>query len=282
MNNNNINSNEKLIDLKKVFKNSKSNLLRNIPGFIINIMRYTIRENIINSFIINHKEDKGLDFIQEALKYLNVKINIIGEEKLQQNVNKRFIFIANHPLGAVDGFAIYALVGKYFPNIKAVVNELLTRVENVKELFIPVDSFGGSQKEYIDNLNKIFESEIAIFIFPSGEVARKYNGEIKELHWQKTFITRAVKHNRDIFPIYVHASNSRLFYFIAKIRRVLKIKANIELFLLPREMFKAKNKEITLILGDPVPYQTFTAEKNSKQWAEYMREHVYNLKKTIK
>ena len=60
----------------------------------------------------------------------------------------------------------------------------------------------------------------------------------------KVFITKAVSYKRDIVPFYIYGRNSRFFYIISFVRRVLGIKSNIELIMLPREMFRKKNKTI--------------------------------------
>lgn len=57
------------------------------------------------------------------------------------------------------------------------------------------------------------------------------------------------------------------------------MKFNVELVLLPDEMFKNKNSNFSVIFGDPIPYTFFDNTKSAVQWAEYVKEKSYNLAK---
>ena len=56
------------------------------------------------------------------------------------------------------------------------------------------------------------------------------------------------------------------------------IKVNIELILLPGEMFKKRNKTIKVKIGIPIPYQKFDKTFSHFEWAQKVRKHVYDLK----
>ena len=46
---------------------------------------------------------------------------------------------------------------------------------------------------------------------------------------------------------------------------------------LAQETFKQQNKTIKIIFGKPIPYQTFDKTKNDKEWAEWVKEQVYEM-----
>ncbi len=121
--------------------------------------------------------------------------------------------------------------------------------------------------------------DIQIMTFPAGEVARKYKGKLDDGKWHKSFIRHSVEFKRDIIPVFIDAENSKKFYRTANIRRTLRLKADIELFLLPQELVKQKNKTINVIFGEPVPYTTFDKSKELNDWAQEIKKTVYNLKK---
>ena len=54
---------------------------------------------------------------------------------------------------------------------------------------------------------------------------------------------------------------------------------NYEMIYLPDEMFKSKHKTFRIHFGKPIPWQTFTDSRKPAEWAEWMKEVVYNLKK---
>ena len=114
--------------------------------------------------------------------------------------------------------------------------------------------------------------------FPAGLCSRKQKGEIKDLEWKKTFVKKAVQYHRDITPVYVDAKNTNRFYNIANLRKKIGIRFNIEMALLPDEMFRQRGKTIRLVFGKPIPYTTFDDRYTASQWAAVVREHVYKLK----
>jgi putative hemolysin len=118
---------------------------------------------------------------------------------------------------------------------------------------------------------------VAITHFPAEEVSRLYNVKIQDRAWQKSFITRSISCQRDIVPFYFHGRNSNLFYGINIVRRVLGIKTNIELALLPRELFLKRNKTIKLTIGKPISWQKFDPSLPHIKWAQKVKEHVYRM-----
>jgi len=67
-----------------------------------------------------------------------------------------------------------------------------------------------------------------------------------------------------------------LFYFIYVGRKLLRIKTNLELVLLPHEIFNKKNKTLKVKIGKPITYQTFDRSKTHFEWAQLVKEQVYN------
>ena len=112
----------------------------------------------------------------------------------------------------------------------------------------------------------------------AGLVSRIKERKIEDRDWQKAFITKAIEHQRNVVPIFFYGRNSNLFYFIYIIRKLLGIKATIELVLLPHEIFTKRNKTIKVKIGKPIIYQTFDKSKTHFEWAQLVKEQVYNLK----
>ncbi|MCF6183861.1 MAG: glycerol acyltransferase, partial [Bacteroidales bacterium] len=157
---------------------------------------------------------------------------------------------------------------------------MLMQVKPLRNIFLPVNVFGNSSKAAKEEILKAMASEeCQIMIFPAGEVARKHNGKLDDGKWHRSFIRNAVEFKRDIIPLYIDAENSEKFYRVAKIRRTLRLKTDIELFLLPQELVKQKNKVINVTFGKPISYNTFDKSKELIEWAQEIKKIVYNLKK---
>jgi len=61
------------------------------------------------------------------------------------------------------------------------------------------------------------------------------------------------------------------------IRQLFGIKINIELLLLPHEMFIKRNKTIKVKIGKSMSYQMFDKSKSHLDWAQKVRSHVYEM-----
>lgn len=266
---------EKAIDIEKAIRSGNNKLLRSLPGFIIKLLRKIIYEDEINSIINRSRHLNGVPFLMDILDNINVKVDIRGGDNITPA--GRFIFAANHPVGGVDAMAIFSALYKYYPEVVSPANLLLNNIPSLRPLVFGVDVFGKASKETALKLDELYESDTQIMIFPAGEVSRRNKGTISDIVWQKSFITKAVRHRRDVIPVHISGRNSNLFYIIANLRKKLGIKMYIETLLLPREMMKQKNSTTTIIFGKPVPFQTFTPDKTPVEWAQNVKGIVYSL-----
>lgn len=264
-----------LLDIEKIIKSKNPRLYKRLPKFIINRIKKIIQQDKLNEFISKYNNNFGYEFLQNCFSHFNIHSEYKTFENLPEN--SKILIVSNHPIGSFDGLHLIGLVYKKYGKVKAVVNDLLLNVKNLNEFFLGINKHGLTSKQHIEELNVIFDSDIPVIYFPAGLVSRKNNGVIKDLEWKKTFITRAVKHQRDIVPVFVKGQLSKKFYGIDRIRKLLGIKANIEMFWLPQEMIKQTGKTLIFTFGKPVSYLKFNSEKNYNQFAQDIKNHVYKL-----
>lgn len=262
------------IDLDQILRNKSGK--RKVPGFVVNLLKKIVHQKEINDFLKRHHDKEGLEWSKAFLDEFEIKTKTTGEENIPKE--GRFIFVANHPLGGTESHVFMRVVGSHFDKIKFPVNDLLMNLEPMHEIFLPVNKFGKQSKESIKNLNEAFASDAQILIFPAGLCSRKIKGKIIDLDWKKTFITKAIQHKRDVIPVFIEGKNSNFFYRLAKLRKFLGIKFNIEMLFLPNEVFKQKGRVISLHFGKPISYKKFDKSKTHKEWADYVREKLYNIK----
>lgn len=98
-------------------------------------------------------------------------------------------------------------------------------------------------------------------------LSQRKKGVIRDVEWQKSIITKARQTKRDIIPIHVSGRCSNFFYNLANTRKFLGIKTNIEMFFLPNESYKHRNKHFVITFGKAIPYQTFDKRFSPLQWA---------------
>ncbi len=263
------------LDLKKVFMTKNPGLAPYIPGFVYAYLNRVLHIREINDFLAIHGSKTGLDFTEEVIKEFNITATLIGEENLPEK--GRFIFASNHPLGGFDGIVLLTYLGRKYKEIRSLSNDILMSMVNVKPLFVPVNKHGSLSHDAVRKLAEVMDSEIQILTFPSGLVSRKIKGKIMDPLWQKSFISKAVQHKRDIIPIHVTGRCTNFFYRLSNFRKFLGIKTNIEMFYLADETFKHRNKHITITFGQPVSYKFFDKSKRQDAWARSMQNYVYSL-----
>ena len=237
-----------LIDVEKVIYEKNKSLYRILPRFFINYIRRVIHEKELNNYLLNDPTTKGFDFAEKIIDYFNVTYSVANEENIPKTGN--YIVVGNHPLGGFDGLIVTNLLHKHRNDILVTSNDLLMNIPNLHELFIPINTVGTNTTDLARRIEVAFKQENVILFFPAGLCSRRIKGEIVDLVWKKTFVTKAKAYQRDIIPIYFEGRNSNFFYNLSAIRKKLGIKLNIEMMYLVDELFKHKNKHFRLVVGN--------------------------------
>lgn len=263
----------KTIDVKKAIA-KKSKKLANM-NFLMNIFRRLLHEDGINQCIEVNSYVHGIQFANGVMGYFDAKVETVFSPQI--SLDQRYIFASNHPLGGLDGVALISAIGQKFQDIRFPVNDFLLEIKNFDPIFVPINKHGGQGRQSIEIINQSYASNAQILIFPAGLASRKINGNIRDLEWKKHFVQKAIENKRDVVPVHINGQNSKLFYFVANLRKLLKIKFNIEMILLPHEMFRQKGKSLKIKFGNPIPYTTFDQSKTPIEWAKFVQDIVYTM-----
>ena len=261
------------VDVGALFR---SKLGERTPGWLIRLGRRLLHEDFLNNFF--EKGYTGVEFAEKALEYMQVTLQVEGMEKVPDD---RLLTIAsNHPLGGHDALAIVALFGRKFDgNIRVMVNDFLMVLKQLNGIFVPVNKMGGQSRSLSEQTDGIFRSEAQILHFPAGKCARRINGKIQDPEWKKTFITKSVETHRDVIPMHFYGKNSWRFFFVDWIGKITGVnkKFPLAMALLVDEMYRARGKTYRIVIGDPIPWQTFDKSKRPAEWAQWMKDIVENL-----
>lgn len=253
-----------------------------VPDFLIRYLERIVHVKQMNAFLRKYPDLEGYAFIRRVLdEELCCTASIDGIENIPTD-GKPVIFASNHPLGGLDGMIIAQMIHesrKEKRELKVIVNELLMFIKPIAGLWAPVNKTGSLSKEQVLQQQTMWESETDVLTFPAGACSRlqriNHAWSIQDLEWQKNFIQRAREYQRDIVPIYFEGQNSRFFYALAYIRKLLRIPFNIEMLYLVDEMYGARGKHFRVHVLPPIPYTTFDNSKTPKQWAQYVKSIVY-------
>lgn len=267
------------IDIDKVLQSKMGTKTKWVPRFVVNWLKRIVHQDEINRFIEQEGDKQGVEWIEDALTYLDTKIVVEGAENLPDASDpRRYTFVSNHPLGGLDGLALGVVIGrKYEGRVKYLVNDLLMNLQGLAPLFIPINKTGKQSRNFPAIVEAGFSSDNHIIMFPAGLCSRRTNGVIRDLEWKKTFVTKSVETQRDVVPIYFEGRNSDFFYRLANISKALGIKFNIAMLFLADEMFKNQHNTFTVRIGKPIAWQTFDKSKSPMEWAEYVKQQVYAM-----
>jgi len=264
----------KPIVLEQVLDDKNPMLRKLMPGFVFRYLKRIIHVDELNNYLAKFGHLEGIEFIDAVLNEMQVKLEVIGLENIPNTDS--CIIASNHPLGGLDGLALMLAVSKVRRDIVFPVNDILMNVKNLEVLFIPINKH-GSNAQNIQIINDTFASNKIVCYFPFGLVSRKRGKKIMDLNWKSTFITKAKRFKRDIIPTYIEGRNSNFFYNLSNFRKRLGIKANLEMLYLVDEFEKQRGQTITIHFGERVPWQTFDKKHTPAEWAERMRQYIYEM-----
>lgn len=267
------------IDIDEIVRGKAGAKARFVPRFVLSWLKRIIHQDEVNEFILGEGDKQGMPWLDDCMEYLGTTLNVKGLENLPDDSDGRlFTFVSNHPLGGPDGVALGHLLGhRYDGRIKYLVNDLLMNLHGLAPFFVPINKTGKQSRNFPQLVEAVFNSPNHIIMFPAGLCSRRINGQIHDLPWQKTFITKSVETQRDIVPIRFNGRNSDFFYRIANVGKRLGLKFNIAMLFLVDELYKNRGKTFDVTIGKPIPYSTFDKSRKPQEWAAYVEDIVYKL-----
>jgi len=242
---------------------------------ILKLAQKLVHEDKVNEFLKRYDHLKGLDFVEAVLDYFKFDFSYSSKDIENIPSSGRVVIIANHPLGALDALSLLKLVSTIRKDVKIVANDFLAGIDALNSLFINIDNFKSKQSK--DNIKRIYDAldnDEAVIIFPAGEVSRVSPTGVKDGRWQKGFLKFAKKTNSPILPILVDAKNSKTFYTLSILNKTFST------ILLSDEMFKKRDKNISIKVGKLIPSQNITKQYSPRiELIDQYKRHLYSLKK---
>lgn len=240
------------LDLRAIVRARLSPRARRLlPGFLFSPLERLVCQRQLNAVLRDAWPAEGCAFARRALELLGVSLRTEGLESLPEG---RYLFASNHPLGGLDGLALIAAIGSRFgdDNVRFPVNDLLMNVRPMEGVFVPVNKYSLQGRAEALGLGAVFASGNQVAIFPAGLVSRLGDdGRVADLEWKKTFAAKALESGRGVVPVRIEALNRRRFYRLARLRKKLGLKVNLEQALLPSELCHSQGMEILIRFGKP-------------------------------
>lgn len=267
------------IDIDKILNDKMGKKAKYVPRPLVTWLKRIIHQDEVNRYLWESRHLTGTEWLEECVRYLDMTLEIVGEENLPDKTDGRlYTFVSNHPLGGEDGVALGAIIGRHYDGrFRYLVNDLLMNLPGLAPVCIPINKTGNQSRHFPAMVEAGFKSDNHMLMFPAGICSRKRDGNIRDIEWKKTFITKSVEYQRDIVPIHFGGQNSEFFYRLANFSDKYVKKINIAMLFLVDEMYKNAHKTFRIAIGKPIPWQTFDKGKTPTQWAQYVQDIVYTL-----
>lgn len=241
------------------------------------LLKRLFYEDEFQQFAAAHCHLKGLDMVEQVLEHLDILCTVSARDLEQIPEHGPLVIIANHPTGTLDGLALLYAVSRVRRDVKVVTNRMLTHLEPLSSLFIPVDNMGGrTAKSSLVQMEQHLQNAGVLIFFPAGEVSRPTRKGIRDKKWHSGFIKLAGKLRVPLLPVHIQAHNSLLFYASTLVSPTLAM------LLLMQQMFRRRHSQLPIKIGQQIAWHHWhSATLSSREMAEQCRQHVMRLGKGV-
>ncbi|WP_194851901.1 GNAT family N-acyltransferase [Nonlabens antarcticus] len=238
-----------------------------------------LRISTLNKIYDRNKDKQGGLFLDGVLEDLQIQFKIPEDDLRRIPKTGGFITISNHPLGGVDGILLLKLLVDRRPDFKIIANFLLHRIEPLKPYILPVNPFeehkdAQSSKSGFMQAMRHLKNDLPLGIFPAGEVSTYRDGKlVVDKPWEPSAMKLIQRAEVPVIPIYFHAKNSRLFYWLAKVSDTFRTAK------LPSETLTQKRRTIIVRVGNAIPVAKQKEHTTLEDFTDFLRRKTYMLSK---
>ena len=261
-------------EVAKAIKTDKYGFLGTFSGWLL---MKILKIDTMNKIYDRNKHLTDLEFLNSLLDEFQIKFEIPEEDLKRLPKTGPYVTISNHPLGGIDGILLLKLMVERQPDFKIIANFLLHRIEPLKPYVMPVNPF-ESHKDAKSSVSGIkdalrhLKDGHPLGIFPAGEVSTYRDDKlIVDKPWEEGAIRLIKKAQVPVVPIYFHAKNSVLFYWLSRISDTLRTAK------LPSELLTQKRRVIKVRIGKPISPAEQAEYENVADFSEFLRRKTYML-----
>lgn len=229
---------------------------------------------------LRHAAQQGSDsdactFLSRALDLMHVDLEVSAQDLGRIPATGPTVVVANHPFGAIEGMALARALLGVRPDVRVLVNFILGRIPELRDLFFLVDPFetAASPRRSLAALRQAIRwvgDGGMLMIFPSGEVSHLdlRRRRVRDPRWLPT-AARIIRRTKcQVVPIYFLGRNSMLFQLAGLIHPMLRTG------LLPRELLKSQGTILRAKVGKAIPYKRLATCANDQHMVRYLRERT--------
>lgn len=242
---------------------------------LLALLQMLFKEAEFKTFAQRYPHLKGFEFVEQVLEHFDFGVAVSDRERERIPTWGKVVIVANHPIGSLDGLALLKMVGQVRQDVKVVANDMLSYLEPLQNLLLPVDNMGHQTvRGNLRAIEQHLQQEGAVIIFPSGEVSRISPKGVRDGAWQQGFLRFATKTQAPILPIFIDARNSAFFYGLSILSKP------VSTWWLVREMFKHSHNTVRIHIGDAIAFETYDKlPLQGRARIKLFKRHVYKIGK---
>lgn len=218
-------------------------------------------------------------FNERILDVMNIRWSVSEGDLARIPRQGPLVVVANHPFGGLEGMVLSALLKALRPDAKLLANYMLGRIQELRDLFIFVDPFGGESaaRKNIAGMKEAIrwvKTGGLLGIFPAGEVAHLTWGSrcVTDPPWSETVARLVQQTGAPVLPVFFEGRNGAFFQAAGLIHPRLRT------VLLPRELVGKQSKTIGIRIGNVIPPERIAQFDSAADLTTYLRLRTYILK----
>lgn len=235
----------------------------------------------LNALYAEISEATGREFTGRLLEKMDIRYDLNPKELENIPRTGPFILVSNHPFGGIDGIILFHIVSSIRPDFKILTNFLLSRIDNLKDYFLPVNPFSemkGRRKSLagLRAARNLLAEGGCLGLFPAGEVSAAYRRRtIEDKEWSSS-MTKLIRSSKvPVIPVYFDGYNSERFYRLGRINPWLRTVR------LPRELLNKAGRTVPMRIGKPVTVSEMEEYANDREFGHYLRSRVYAMEANV-
>ena len=263
--------------ISPAFQGKKGRLLFNLAAWATGIDKV----NALHDRVEARGISPGPDFAKGILDDVDVDFRIGNAERLDSLPEGPFIIIANHVYGHLDGICLVDLFGHPRPEMKVMVNEMLTWIPGLSPNFIAVnptlDDRTGASATNINGV-RIALAQISgggpLCLFPSGAVADLKPREgwvLREREWLDAAVRLIRKARVPVIPVRFFDRNSRFYYALELIDYRVRF---VRLF---HEVFNKRGSHPRLGIGETISVEQQDTYPDLQEFKAFLRSRIDDM-----